>query len=328
MDLSTFKKPYLFSENGGIGDAYIQLPLLRALNHIFNNKITLITSEFNKNLYMAEGFSEILTFPLDFVRTPEYSTFKYDLKALSDLLVDADFFIDSNTWHLKEGGYEDFIRTRQFPTLGFYDFFKEHTYADFSLNSFDLSFNLAKKISENIKIEDFAYPPVLSKTISDFMAEVKSKFTKDIIILGIQDQTKEDKMWPQGNFESLINDILGKYSNVAILIFGDKSLIDKSCIHDRSRVLDFEVTFDFQVMNGFMSIIDFFIGIDSVFLHLADLHRIPSLGLFGPTNHKEWGFRFTNGIELVAKNGKMSSISIEEVLKAFSILTETETASN
>jgi ADP-heptose:LPS heptosyltransferase len=37
---------------------------------------------------------------------------------------------------------------------------------------------------------------------------------------------------------------------------------------------------------------DAFLGVDSCMLHAADLFRVPSVGLFGPTRPSEFGLRF------------------------------------
>jgi ADP-heptose:LPS heptosyltransferase len=56
-------------------------------------------------------------------------------------------------------------------------------------------------------------------------------------------------------------------------------------------------------------------------LHLSDLHRIPTMALFGPTNNKEWGLRFTKGVEIVSPTGNMHDIAVEQVLDCFDKLT-------
>jgi ADP-heptose:LPS heptosyltransferase len=37
-------------------------------------------------------------------------------------------------------------------------------------------------------------------------------------------------------------------------------------------------------------------------LHAADLHRIPSVGIFGPTDPQKWGVRFASHEHIVCEN--------------------------
>jgi len=60
---------------------------------------------------------------------------------------------------------------------------------------------------------------------------------------------------------------------------------------------------------------DLFLGVDSCMLHVADLNRIPGVGLFGPTSAKTFGFRFSEH-KHIDGNGRMSHISEEAVIRA------------
>jgi ADP-heptose:LPS heptosyltransferase len=60
---------------------------------------------------------------------------------------------------------------------------------------------------------------------------------------------------------------------------------------------------------------DFFIGVDSCMLHVADIARVPGVGLFGPTNVKEFGFYIGPHI-MIQGDGSMDKIPVEMVIKA------------
>jgi hypothetical protein len=61
----------------------------------------------------------------------------------------------------------------------------------------------------------------------------------------------------------------------------------------------------------FVSLCDAFVGIDSYFLHVADLSRVPSVGIFGPTKPVQWGCRFTNHAHVTSN--EITNISVDEV---------------
>jgi ADP-heptose:LPS heptosyltransferase len=65
-----------------------------------------------------------------------------------------------------------------------------------------------------------------------------------------------------------------------------------------------------------MRFADLFLGVDSLFLHAADLFRVPSVGLFGPTACEEWGFRVTPTWRHISGHGSMDTIQREAVLDA------------
>ena len=60
---------------------------------------------------------------------------------------------------------------------------------------------------------------------------------------------------------------------------------------------------------------DFFIGIDSCMLHVADMARVPGVGLFGPTSAKEFGFYIGPNITIQA-DGSMEKIEVDMVTNA------------
>jgi hypothetical protein len=61
--------------------------------------------------------------------------------------------------------------------------------------------------------------------------------------------------------------------------------------------------------------VDLFLGVDSCFLHAADLFRVPGVALFGPTAPSEWGFRLSPSFRHVSAES-MDQIRPERVLEA------------
>src|SRR5262249_20671340 len=60
---------------------------------------------------------------------------------------------------------------------------------------------------------------------------------------------------------------------------------------------------------------DLFVGVDSCMLHVADISRVPGVGLFGPTCSNEWGFRFSQHRHVTGE-GTMEEICQDDVLAA------------
>jgi len=58
----------------------------------------------------------------------------------------------------------------------------------------------------------------------------------------------------------------------------------------------------------------FVFDIDSCTLHVADLFRVPGLGLFGPSSCTEYGFRFAPHRHICGPDQTMASIGETDVL--------------
>jgi ADP-heptose:LPS heptosyltransferase len=61
---------------------------------------------------------------------------------------------------------------------------------------------------------------------------------------------------------------------------------------------------------------DLFLGADSFPLHIADLWRVPGVALFGTSNLREYGFRFSAPMRHVDGAGNMDSIDVDSVVDA------------
>jgi ADP-heptose:LPS heptosyltransferase len=80
---------------------------------------------------------------------------------------------------------------------------------------------------------------------------------------------------------------------------------------------------DLSTTMAFLEMADLFIGVDSCMLHAADLCRIPGVGLFGPTSHATYGFRFSKHIHCGGV-GTMNSITATSVLSALEEMAKSE----
>jgi ADP-heptose:LPS heptosyltransferase len=310
--------PYVFAYEGGLGDAYIQLPALRALHHLYGDKLTVITTEMYQRIYATESFSRVLTI----ITEPTRTHHKFDLQVLMDYLKDADLFIDLNCWYLPEE-YDAFIRSRPYPTIGRFTFFNKYLQPDYSINSFDNSFNLIQLLDATLSLETFAAPPAPPQAVQDYLTRTRALLGDELLLFGIHDETKPEKMWRPERFEQLINRLLATYPNAGVLLLSRRTSICIDKIEEPDRVLQFTQPFQFEEIAGLVQLSDFFISIDSVFLHLADLCRIPAIGLFGPTSPEEWGLRFTQGHTIAAGSGKVEDISVDEVFDSIRKLSDT-----
>lgn len=310
------KNSYLFFANGGgLGDAYMALPTLRAFNYKFNNNLVVITYEYLRNLFIDEGFKDFIIYDFKYIQEKHGASFDFDTDPLFRLLDNAEAFIDMNPWYLQSRGYKEYITNCSIPTIGHFHFYSKHLkfVDDNEINNFDNRFSLAKLFDETLKVEDFSYPPKFSDNIQSFTKNLKDKLPKGMLLIGIQDETQAYKQWEPHYFEEVINKLLEKYPNAGILIFSRKTTMRLENIKEKQRVLCFGDSITFKSMGGLLKIVDVFLGIDSVFLHLADMFRVPTITLFGPTSTLSWGIRFAKGKEIISPTGQMKDILPEKV---------------
>ena len=174
---------------------------------------------------------------------------------------------------------------------------------------FDVYFKSYSYLEGKSNINDFSQPVMPSKITFDNLS-----LDENFMIVSIHTDTKPDKMCSTDQFIELIEGIISSSENIIIVILGIPKF-DFSFISD--RILQLNST-DFDVSWQLLNLSNYFIGVDSCFLHIADINKIPSIGLFGPTNESEWGFRFNNCSHIIkGTDGKMEKIDMTNVLKYF-----------
>jgi ADP-heptose:LPS heptosyltransferase len=120
-------------------------------------------------------------------------------------------------------------------------------------------------------------------------------------------------MWSSDRLEQVLNDFLERRPDAIALIVGLKHLgIDGG--RSGNRIIECN-GLPFEHSCALVAKSDLFLGVDSCMLHVADFCRVPSVGLFGPTQRAEFGFRLTRNITIQAE-GAMDRIQTGDVLSA------------
>jgi ADP-heptose:LPS heptosyltransferase len=136
------------------------------------------------------------------------------------------------------------------------------------------------------------------------------------ILVTIHGDTKPNKVWPNKNWNDFAALVLERNRNLYLADLGVRPIeFEEELPHDRILPLGM------LPMSDAMAIVadsNYFIGVDSCFLHMADLCRIPGVGIFGPTDVHEFGFRFAKHRHVASRN--LESIEGREVYDAFAQL--------
>ena len=123
------------------------------------------------------------------------------------------------------------------------------------------------------------------------------------------------KTWGETRWVEALDAFLEKHADFVVLLVGrPKRPVDTEQWANAGRVIPC-YGLSLPTSCCLVAESDFFIGIDSCMLHVADMARVPGVGLFGPTNAKEFGFYIGPHI-MIQAGGSMEKIEVDMVSRA------------
>ena len=135
----------------------------------------------------------------------------------------------------------------------------------------------------------------------------------------VQNASWPTKLWSVKNWQRLI--VYLEEKNIACLVPSgtneEKKRADEIVSQSKSAI-----STDIMGLNEVAFLIDkanFCICSDTVLAHLSAVVSTPSITLYGPTNPKLIGTFGTSQTHIIAEEGKMANISLEEVLATLKI---------
>src|SRR5262249_48126309 len=137
-------------------------------------------------------------------------------------------------------------------------------------------------------------------------------------VLVVHADTKPEKMWETTNFIATLDLFLQRHPEFVVWVVGTEDL-QLNGGQQGGKVRRYLRLPLGQAM-ALVAEADLFLGVDSCMLHVADLFRVPGVGLFGPTLPAEWGFRFGTHLHLVGNDGELASIQPLAALAALETL--------
>jgi|TARA_R110002033_G_scaffold414_2_gene4064 ADP-heptose:LPS heptosyltransferase len=328
-NLNEFKNVLVVS-NTGLGDTILATPSIKSLRKSFPNlNITFLVS---KKMYpLFEDYQYVD----DFIMYE--SGFFNQLKTISILKkkkIDTIFLFHSN-------GPEDIF----FSILsGAKNIFKmtdslNHEYKSIFYNKPKVY--TSHIIEEKLDLIRFFNPSIIDKTleISSKYYVNQSKTDKDTICVGIQLGTQDlYKIWPINKFIELVNLIL-ENKNINIVLLGsgelEKNLSNTliQSIEKKEKVKNYCGKTAINELPDLVKKLDLLITNDTGTFHLAVALEIPTISLFGPTDHRIYGpyqdleihdviqkdgFFVNNKPKKVRTQEGMDLISVKEVYDIFS----------
>jgi ADP-heptose:LPS heptosyltransferase len=299
--VSDFRRPAVFFVNR-FGDQLIALPLMRALGTIFPSGIQLLLGEGMLTFfYHGLPIQDVAR-----VRWADAENYRIDLDRTARSARDCDLFLCLS--YLSSVG-ELAQKLGATWTVGYSDHFNGHLQDDKTVHMFDKLFAFAQYLEPSLELDQFCAPPVFSPAAEAAATRYVSRFRQDgEKLVMVHPETTPEKTWPLERFAWTLDRFLSQRPEYKAIVFS-LAPIDFGIHPDRVMYCDEHLELSLALMRR----ADLFFGVDSCFLHAADLYRIPGVALFGPTKPTHWGFRLSKSFRHLAAES-MDQIQPESVL--------------
>jgi hypothetical protein len=300
--------PTLLFSNG-VGDHFLNLPAVRAVATLFPGRLTLICqSGLGRIFFYGIRFKSICEVPMTTFRGRR----QFDADWVAGKVGPCDLLISLNPWHSSSVDRLLQCLAPDF-SIGFSPEFKRQIRLNFRKHSAELGFDVVRALDRSLRLDDFSAAPIFPRHFVEQAQRVWRAFPSGFRVLAVHADTKTHKMWPTRRFIKLLDMFLERRPDFLALVVGTADL-ELDVGHHGSRVIP---AYGLPLATSALLVAgsDLFVGIDSVMLHVADLFRVPGVGIFGPTSPDEWGFKFSPHRHVCAE-GRMSTLSETTVLEA------------
>jgi hypothetical protein len=298
----------------GRGDYLLNLPALRALGKIFEGRLTLLCRPGAWRTFLGSVAVHSVLEPE--LRYEGLET-RFDPIAVARELPACDLFLSLNPWHAR---ITERLVELLAPDLsiGYHASFDIEIPLDFSKHNADLAFDLPRLLDPSLDIHAFAGPPALADEAIEAAGRILEKVPNSAWILAFHADTLASKRWRPESFGEVLEWLLARHLDCIVLDIGMDGAALEGFDHERfvpCRGLPLAVGAAIVGQSGC------FLGVDSCFLHAADLFRVPGVGLFGPTSSREFGFRFGPHRHVQGPD-RMDAIDVGTVIEAMEGLEE------
>ncbi|HVG38599.1 MAG TPA: glycosyltransferase family 9 protein [Pyrinomonadaceae bacterium] len=305
--------PAVFFING-YGDHLLALPALRALAALFPGRLALICARGARSEFFRDlDLRAVIEIEIRWTKSGRV----FDAGATARRVKSCDLLLSLNPWHTRP--VDRLLRSLSpAHSIGFFPSFEITLPLNFAKHSADLSFDVPRYLCRSARIDDFAGPPAFAGRFQTRARNLRALVPDSQKVLAVHADTKREKMWPVRRLVKVLNLFLDRHPQYVVMDIGLKDLRLDRGVH-RGRIIPC-CHLPLPLSMSLVAEANLFLGVDSCMLHAADLFRIPGVGLFGPTNVEEWGFRFGGPHRHVSGNGSMNSITETQVLEALESL--------
>jgi ADP-heptose:LPS heptosyltransferase len=301
--------PVAFHFNG-FGDRLMALPAIRALATMFPNQLKVICGIGDRSTYYLDlPLREVCE--VEFTRTDK--GWGFDASLVATTIESCDMLVSFNTWC--SNSVDALLSILQpVNSIGFYRNFNHPITLEENRHRADMMFELPRLLNPALKLEDFCYPLSLPEEDVNFARSLRSTIPESSRLLLIHNETLAAKVWSDEKLFSVLDQFLSRHPSYVVLVL-DQSERPLDIGKQGARVKQLTDDRSISAYYAVVANAELFLGVDSCFLHAADLFRVPGVGLFGPTNPRVYGFRLGPHRHVCA-NGPMDNIDESQVLEA------------
>jgi len=306
--------PLAFFLNG-YGDNFINLPALRALSRLFEGRLTLVCRQ-GPDLFCFDELEVSRRITLDARFNGE--AYQFDAVAAAAEIGRCDLFLSLVPW--SSSSLSSLLEAWDgIVSIGFFENYTRRLRRDYEKPSADLAFDIVRSLRPDYELHDFLEPLRYPTARRQEVCEIFSMLEPGTRTLSVHMDTLAHKVWDECRWVESLDAFLDKHANFVVLLVGrPEHTVDTKQWRNADRVIPC-YGLSLPLSCCLVAESDFFIGIDSCMLHVADLARVPGVGLFGPTNVKEFGFYIGPHIMIQAA-GSMEKIKADMVTEALNQL--------
>lgn len=306
--------PLAFFLNG-YGDNYLNLPTLRALSQLFEGRLTLVCRQ-GPDLFCFDDLAVNRRIALD--ARFNGKDYQFDAVAAATDIGQCDLFLSLVPW--SSSSLNDLLEAcGDIVSIGFFENYTRRLRLDYDKPSADLAFDLVRSLRPDYQLHDFLEPLCYPTERRQKVQEIFSLLEPGTRTLSVHMDSRAHKNWDENRWVESLDAFLDKHADfVALLVGRPERPIDTSRWRNAGRVIP---CYGLSLPSSCCVVAesDFFIGIDSCMLHVADMARVPGVGLFGPTKAKEFGFYIGPHI-MIQADGSMEKIAVDIVTEALNQL--------
>lgn len=252
----------------GIGDHLMVLPALRALARLHRARLTYFGQAHAIELIRDE-LPGVAFVALDWSRS---SSGAYELHSLDSLAREGGFdraysLVPWENAHLRRAMQA--LRAREW--IGLTPACDASVDYRVGEHTADLTFRVVRHVAPDLRMEAFSAPPTAR-------ALGGARRHRGPPLLAVHDETLAAKVWPLARLRHVLARFRQLRPEWEVVYVGRRDLgLDRApSLRSRRPPLPLRIAFA-RVASA-----SAFVGVDSCMLHLADLHRVPSVALFGP----------------------------------------------
>ena len=320
-EITSIQKQALSAEHpvaffcNGYGDNFLNLPALRALCRLFEGRLTLVCRQ-GPDLFCFDDLGVNRRIALDARFNGE--DYHFDAVAAAAEIGQCDLFLSLVPW--SSSSLSNLLDTwGDIASIGFIENYTRRLRLDYNKPSADLAFDIVRSLRPDYQLHDFVEPLRYPAERRQDVREIFSMLKPGTRTLCVHMDTRSPKNWHENRWVEALDAFLDKRTDfIALLVGSPERPIDTAQWRNAGRVIP---CYGLSLPSSCCLVAesDFFIGIDSCMLHVADLARVPGVGLFGPTKAKEFGFYIGPHI-MIQADGSMEKIAVDTVTEALNQL--------